>query len=126
MSGGSVFRIGHSHYAPRIEDAEALEIAKENGGQHALVVSFHSDLTLRGYRGEWPRYVGRCYMTNNYGWVFGQTYVIPVWMALGTRLLEDGDHDCFRLPDGRAISISLQPGCPECPARARVVEVQNV
>ena len=117
MSDGSVFRIGHSHYAPRVEDAEALEIAGENGGRHALVVSFHSDLTLRGYRDEWPRYVGRGYMTNNYGWVFGQTYVIPV---------EEKNGDCFRLPDGTAIGIDFQPGCPECPARARVVEVPNV
>lgn len=126
MSDGSVFRIGHSHYAPCIEAAEALEIAEENGGRHALVVSFHSDLPLRGYRDEWPRYVGRGYMTNNYGWVFGQTYVIPVNHALGTKLIEDGYRDCFRLPDGTAIGIDFQPGCPECPTRAKVVEVPDV
>ena len=122
----NVFRIGHSHYAPRIEDAEALELAQENGGQHALVVSFHSDLTLCEYRDEWPRYVGRGYMTNNYGWVFGQTYVIPVKHALGSLVLEEGDHPCFRLPDGKVIGIDFQPGCPECPARVKVVEVPNV
>ena len=122
----NVFRIGHSHYAPRIEDAEALELAQENGGQDALVVSFHSDLTLRGYRDEWPRYVGRGYMTNNYGWVFGQTFVIPVKHALGSLVLEEGNLPCFRLPDGKVIGIDFQPGCPECPARVKVVEVPNV
>ena len=126
MSESRVYRIGRSHYAPRIEDEEALALAQDNGGQSALVVSFHSDINLRGSRAEWPRFVGRGYTTNNYGWVFGQTYVIPVKHALGTFLLEEGDCTPFRLPDGIAFYIDIQPGCPECPARVKVVELPDV
>ena len=121
-----VFRIGRSHYAPRIEDEEALALAQDNGGQSALVVRFHSDLPLKGAEPEWRHFEGRGYMTNNYGWVTGQTYVIPVKHALGTLPLKDGNRACFRLPNGKVIGINIQPGCPECPARARVVEVPNV
>ena len=32
----------------------------------------------------------------------------------------------FALPDGNVIGIDFQPGCPECPARVKVVEVPNV
>jgi len=121
-----VYRIGRSHYAPRIEDEEALALAQDNGGQSALVVRFHSDLHLKGAEPEWHYFEGRGYMTNNYGWVFGQTYVIPVKYALGTFLLKEGDCTPFRLPDGMAFYIDIQPGCPECPARVKVVELPDV
>lgn len=123
---GSVYRIGGSHYAPRIENEDALALAQDRGGKEALVVSFHSDLELAGALPSWPHFAGRSYMTNNYGLVIGQAYVIPVKTALGKLPLEQGDRDCFRLPDGTVIAIDFQPGCPECPARVKVVEVPDV
>ena len=47
-------------------------------------------------------------------------------LLLGTFLLEEGDCTPFRLPDGMAFYIDIQPGCPECPARVKVVELPNV
>jgi len=126
MSGSNVFRIGSSHYVHRISDAKALKLAQDAGGRDALVVTFHSDLPLKNARPEWPRFEGRGYTTNNYGRVVGQIYVIPVKHALGSLVLEEGNHPCFRLPDGNVIGIDFQPGCPECPARVKVVEVPNV
>ena len=123
---GNVFYAGRSNYALIINEKFALKIAREQGGNDALVVRFHSDLPLKGAEPEWRHFEGRGYMTNNYGWVTGQTYVIPVKHALGTLPLKDGNRACFRLPNGKVIGINIQPGCPECPARARVVEVPNV
>ena len=124
--GDRVFRIGHSHYAPYFPDADALDVARCLGGEFALVVAFHSDLPLKGARKEWFNLNNFAYRTNNYGEIEGHAYIIPVKRPLGTCILEEGDLPCFRLPDGKVIGIDLQPGCPECPARARVVEVPNV
>jgi len=122
----SVFRIGRSKYAPWLDDRTAIETARHFGCDCAVVVAFHSDLPLKGARKEWFNLHNYAYTTNNYGEVAGHAYVIPVTAALGTLPLKEGEFPCFRLPDGTVIGIEIQPGCPECPARARVVEAPDV
>jgi len=110
-------------YAPAVSDADA--VAAVSGGL-ALVIRFHSDAPLRdltqcepdmwgdlrGRRME-PYAEDAAYSTNNWGTVYGQTYVLP---AMETGRKDAAGRRIFRCSGGEFV-VGCTPGCPERPCR---------
>ena len=110
-------------YAPAVSDAEARAAAS---GGHALVIRFHSDAPLRDLTqcepDMWGDLVGRrmepyaeepAYPTNNWGTVYGRTYVLP---AMETGRMDAAGRRIFRCSGGEFV-VGCTPGCPEHPCR---------
>lgn len=112
----SVIYQGESHYAPEINEAQAVQFAEEKGMPDVLVLRFHSDNPLIGIEERsigWMEKDRYAYDTVRWGSVYGWAYAIPC--------RDEGERDAEGRPvyadeKGVRFAVEWQDGSPECPA----------
>lgn len=119
----SVIYQGQSHYAPEINEAQAVQFANDKGQPDILVIRFHSDMPLIGLEERgigWMEKERYAYDTVRWGSVYGWAYAIPCTEteerdAEGRSVYADAKNGRFVL--------EWESGSPECPCRVRLRSV---